>query len=207
MRLLARILAFGMMGVLLSLPVLGADEKDKKSDAKKDEPAKKTDVKKDDAKKDEAKKEDSKKESDKGKDAPPTEKLYKLTTVRGKVVWLDEAKKKLKIQVQVTNDQNVEYEWQAIDDVKVRSVQPPMQFDEKGRARPATRKELKELRGSDPKLPGYLADFSDLKTEQIVDVTLVTKKRPPRALPKKGALGEEYTPKMSLILIVAKPNS
>jgi hypothetical protein len=194
------------MGALLSLPVLGADEKDKKSDAKKDEPAKKTDVKKDEAKKDETKKDDSKKESDKGKDAPPAEKLFKLATIRGKVIWLDEAKKKLKIRVQVTNDQNVEYEWEAIDDLKVRSVQPPMQFDEKGRARPPTRKELKELRGSDPKLPGYQADFSDLKMEQIVDVSLVTKKRPPARPPKKGALGEEYTPKMSLILIVAKPN-
>jgi hypothetical protein len=209
MRLLSRILAFVLISSLLSLPMLGADDKDKKSDAKKEDPAKKTDVKKDDAKKDDpakksdAKKDEAKKESEKGKDAPPAEKLFFYGKVSGKIVWLDEAKKKLKVQVQ----QNVEFEWQAIDDVKVRSLIAPMQFDEKGRARPATRKELKELRGSDPKLKGYQADFSDLKRDQIVEVTLVTKKRPPRTLPKKGALGEEYTPKMSLILIVAKPNS
>jgi hypothetical protein len=209
MRWLSRILAFVMTGLLLSLPVLGADDKDKKSDAKKEEPAKKTDVKKDeakkdDAKKDDAKKEDSKKESDKGKEAP-AEKLYKLTTVRGKIVWRDESKKKLKIQIPVDNDKNVEYEWQAIDEVKVRSMYAPMQFDEKGRARKPTPKELKELRGTD-KLPGYQADFSDLKDQQVVDVTLVTKKKPPRTPPKKGTLGEEYTPKMSLIIIVSPLN-
>jgi hypothetical protein len=210
MRSIARILAFVLMGVLLSLPVLGADDKDKKPDAKKEEPAKKTDVKKDDAKKDEtakktdSKKDDSKKESDKGKDAPPAEKLFKYGTARGKIVWIDESKKKLKIQVQVGNEK-VDSELQSIDDVKVRSVYPPMQFDEKGRARKPTAKELKELRGTD-KLPGYQAEFSDLKMEQIVDVTLVTKKRPPRTLPKKGTLGEEYTPKMSVIIILSPLN-
>ncbi len=209
MRFLACILAFGMMGVLLSLPVLGADEKDKKSDAKKDEPAKKTDVKKDEAKKDDAKKEDakkddSKKESDKGKDAPPAEKLFKYGTVRGKVVWLDEAKKKLKVQLGSGN-QTRDVELQSLDEVKVRSLQPKQQFDDKGRARRPTKQELKDMKGTD-KLPGYQADFADLKTEQIVEVELVTKKRPPRVLPKKGTLGDEYMPKMRVIIIVSPLN-
>jgi hypothetical protein len=197
MRSISRILAFVLMGILLSLPALGADDKDKKADTKKQDTAKK-----DDAKKDDAKKSDAKKDSEKEKDTPPAEKMVKVGTVRGKIVWLDEAKKKLKLEVPAGN-QKVEYEWQAMDDVKVRSANPPVQFDEKGRVKKLTAKEKKELKGND-KLPGYPAEFSDLKREQIVDVSLVSKKPPARA--KKGTLGAEYTPKMSFIMILTQPS-
>ncbi len=60
MRALPRLVAFASIGFLLSLPVLGADDKDKKTDPPKND-AKKADVKKDEpAKKDADKKDDKK---------------------------------------------------------------------------------------------------------------------------------------------------
>lgn len=52
MRAMSRIVAFVALGLLVGLPALGADEKDKKDDAKKADAAKKAEVKKDEAKKD-----------------------------------------------------------------------------------------------------------------------------------------------------------
>jgi len=70
-----------------------------------------------------------------------------------------------------------------IDDVKVRAAQPPEQFDDKGKVKRLTSKELKELKGSDPKLPGYNAEFSDLHEGQYVLLTLVQKKGSTSRLP------------------------
>ena len=99
-------------------------------------------------------------------------------------------------------------EWQATDDVKVRAANPPAQFDDKGRVKRYTAKELKELKGND-KLPGYPAEFSDLRQDQIVQVTLVKKKDAPRTPIKKGKdvdpeLLADSLPHMSMIVIVAE---
>src|SRR5579875_2122970 len=69
-----------------------------------------------------------------------------------------------------------EVELTATDDVKVRTKYPPPKFDDKGRPKPYTRKELQELKGND-KLPGFPAEFSDLKAGQIVEVTLLQDKK------------------------------
>lgn len=69
-----------------------------------------------------------------------------------------------------------EVELQADDDIKVRLKNAPVQFDDKGKPKQLTADELKELKGPDPSLPGYQADFSDLKTGQLVRVSLARKK-------------------------------
>ena len=68
------------------------------------------------------------------------------------------------------------------DDVKIRQANPPEAFDDKGRPKKYTVKELKELKGDDLKTPGYPADFSDLINQSIVNVTLMQK-------PQKSARG------------------
>jgi hypothetical protein len=106
-----------------------------------------------------------------------------------------------------------DYELTAIDDVVVRLSKPPEQFDEKGKVKRLTRKELKELKG-DPKLPGYKAEFGDVQQDQMVQVNLVKKKDAPRPRPKKKKKGEDadepdpladHMPKVSMILILQQP--
>jgi len=67
-------------------------------------------------------------------------------------------------------------EIQVADEVVVRVKNAPRQFDEKGKPINPTAAQLKELKG-DPKLPGYNADFSDLKNGQIVTIYLGRRKR------------------------------
>jgi hypothetical protein len=54
------------------------------------------------------------------------------------------------------------------DEVKVRSARPGPAFDDKGNIKHYTREELKELKGSDPRLPGFHAALSDLQAGQVV---------------------------------------
>jgi len=77
-------------------------------------------------------------------------------------------------------------EYHAIDDVKVRTRTLPTEFDEKGRPRRYTSKELKELRGPDPKLPGYQTEFDSLKNDQYVQLTLVKQKSSKASASKKS---------------------
>ena len=55
---------------------------------------------------------------------------------------------------------------QASEDVVVRMARPKDDFDEKGKPKKYTKKELAELRGTDKKLPGYKAEFGDISTDQ-----------------------------------------
>jgi hypothetical protein len=64
----------------------------------------------------------------------------------------------------------------ADDDVKVRSLKVPPQFDDKGKPRKPTAEELKALKGPDRKLPGYTLDYADLKPGQIVRLSLSRRK-------------------------------
>jgi hypothetical protein len=101
-----------------------------------------------------------------------------------------------------------EVEVQTTDEVKVRLLHPPVAFDDKGKIKKYTAKELKELKGNDPKLPGYNGEFSDLQTGQIVKLTLVRKKGDPAPKPtgKKGKdaeleLVKDELPPISVILV------
>jgi hypothetical protein len=100
------------------------------------------------------------------------EKLITVGELAGKITHIDAMEKSL--QVQVNNRQNMKV--MTVDEVKVRTKNPPVAYDDKGNKKKYTQKELQELRGSDKKLPGYTAGFEDLKTNQYVQVTLVRKK-------------------------------
>lgn len=111
----------------------------------------------------------------------------------------------------------------ALDDVVVRLAQPRQDFDEKGKVRKYTRAELKELKGPDPKVPGYKAEFGDVAADQVVQVSLVKKKttgpapRPGAVKPKaKGKNKEDDAnaaadlladnlPQISMIVILGEP--
>lgn len=112
-------------------------------------------------------------------------------------------------------------ELSATDDVIVRTAQPRQEFDEKGKIKRLTKAELKELKGSDPKLPGYKAEFGDVQTDQIVQVSLVMKKptgpaaKPKMTRPKGKAkdadneavldLINDNQPQISMIIILMDP--
>jgi hypothetical protein len=104
-------------------------------------------------------------------------------------------------------------ELQTTDDVKVRLSNPPAQFDDKGKIKKYTPKELAALKGPDPKLPGYNGEFSDLQQDQIVAVTLVKKKEAPRpAARPKGKDSDvelmlENLPQVSMIVVMYDPNA
>jgi len=102
----------------------------------------------------------------------------------------------------------------ARDDVVVRRMQPGDTFDDKGRIKKPTAKDLKDLKGPG-NLPGYKAEYGDLKTDQVVQVTLVTRKSAMKAkapAKKKGKDDELTNPdllgdnsaQISLILILAE---
>jgi hypothetical protein len=269
MRAVSRTVAFVVMGFLLTLSVVAADEKDKKADppkddakkadVKKDEPAKKDDPAKKDAKKDEpAKKDEDKKAAmsklppRKGKlkqhetdpEAAYKKMLMKSPKVTATVMAVVEDKKALRLKItvpyvkinagalnnyynaqisgniqQMVQAQNQIYqlattdkevEWTASDDFKARRAHPPAQFDDKGRPKRYTRKELQELKGND-KLPGFAAEFSDIKTGQIVTVTLLAKKAAPRPIRRgkdaEAEVNPDDLPKMSFIFIEAEPKN
>src|SRR5215470_4755 len=112
-------------------------------------------------------------DKDKDKDAP-AEKMIKTGVLVGKVAMVYEDKRKIRLSLQtvrITGPRSISYGWQdvelqAIDDVVVRTARPREQVDDKGKVKRLTRAELKELKGPDPKLPGYKAEFGDLQTEQ-----------------------------------------
>jgi hypothetical protein len=105
-----------------------------------------------------------------------------------------------------------ELELETTEDVKVRMAKPPDQFDDKGKPKKYTAKELKALKGPDPKLPGYQGEFSDLRKGQDVTVNLVKKKDAPKAPTKPKAGKDEdvdllanHLPQASMVMILREP--
>lgn len=102
---------------------------------------------------------------------------------------------------------------QTTDEVVVRSENPPEQFDDKGKLKKYTKKELDELRGDNKKLPGYKAEFSDLQTDFIVKIQLVKKKDAPKPMPKPKDKDADLNvladnePLASMIVILLNPNA
>lgn len=99
---------------------------------------------------------------------------------------------------------------ETLEEVKVRVANPPPTFDEKGNLVRPTAEKLKELKGPDPRLPGYSAEFTDVRVDQIVQVTLVKRRDAMRGRPvPRGKdvdvelLMKENAPKVSMIVVVA----
>jgi hypothetical protein len=100
-------------------------------------------------------------------------------------------------------------EVQAADDIKVRLMNPPVEFNDKGKPKKYTQKELSRLRGPDRSLPGYTADFENLKPGQTVKVYLVKKKDPPRSPGKKAKDKDDEDasdkrPQARMVVVVAE---
>jgi hypothetical protein len=77
---------------------------------------------------------------------------------------------------------------------KVRSIDPPTEYDEKGNIKKLTAEELKKLKGDDPaekKMVGYKSDFSELQTGDIVQIALSVKKNTPAKSDKSGKDGDK----------------
>jgi hypothetical protein len=61
------------------------------------------------------------------------------------------------------------------DTGKVRTIEPPAEFDDKGNIKKPTAEELKKAKGDDPaeqKLAGYKSDISEVKVGDLVEVAL-----------------------------------
>ena len=85
-------------------------------------------------------------------------------------------------------------ELQVGDEMKVRLSDPPVAFDEKGKPKKYTAKELRELKG-DSKLPGFPADMSNLANDQLLQVQLV--------VPKKKTVSKEKDDKTAENKLIA----
>jgi hypothetical protein len=103
----------------------------------------------------------------------------------------------------------------ASENCKVRIMYPPVVYDDGGKLKKYTKKELAELKGTS-KLPGYQSDFDNLKVGQFVEVYLAKqhgspkdkwagpngkKKKdedPPEPMP-------EMRPEVVMIVIVGEP--
>lgn len=116
--------------------------------------------------------------------------------------------------------QTQDVELKVVEDAVVRLAHPRPELDDKGRPKKMSRAQLKELKGPDPKQPGYKAEFGDVATEQMIQVTLVRKKpapgSPAKAVPKKakGKDGDgearldllaDSLPQISKIMILIDP--
>jgi hypothetical protein len=70
------------------------------------------------------------------------------------------------------------FEFDVDDDVAIRRQQPLPAYDDKGQPRKYTTVELNALKGSDASIPGYPADFADLKPGRTVTLHLVQRNDP-----------------------------
>ncbi|HLN30870.1 MAG TPA: hypothetical protein VK395_24230 [Gemmataceae bacterium] len=92
-------------------------------------------------------------------------------------------------------------EIEAPDDMKVRTRILPVDYDDKGKVRRLTEKEKKELRGPDPSLPGYTADFDSLKPDQMVEIYLAKSDSSSNPKPKDKK-GTSDQPRLKALMIV-----
>jgi len=76
----------------------------------------------------------------------------------------------------VPDKKTVEFQHQ--EDVKVRTMILPEQFDDKGNLKEYTRAEKQALKGKDKKLPGYESSVEKLEAGQKLRVVLRTVKKP-----------------------------
>jgi hypothetical protein len=102
-------------------------------------------------------------------------------------------------------------EFDCLDEVKVRLSNPPARFNEKGDIVKPTKQELEELKGPDKSLPGYTGEFGDMRTDQVVQLSLVVRKDLPPELKNKKPnewTAEEQAmlkPQVSLIYVIEAP--
>ncbi len=95
------------------------------------------------------------------------------------------------------------------EDLVVRMKDPPPKFDDKGKPARYSAKELAELKG-ESKLPGYKAEWADLRTNQLLQVVLVQKRNlpKPKINPRTREIDPDvlaaYNPLISQIIILGE---
>jgi hypothetical protein len=101
--------------------------------------------------------------------------------------------------------ENVNVDFIPAADMKVR-IKYPVEYDDKGKPKRLTSKELAERKGPDKKLPGYNADASDIKQDMIITV-YIEKKKPTKTKTKEkdDKTLTDTKPEAKMILIVADP--
>jgi hypothetical protein len=99
----------------------------------------------------------------------------------------------------------VNLELQAADDIKVRHTLPPVAFDDKGKPKRYTQKELNELKGPDKRLPGYTASFEGLRPGQDVHVYLARKKDSGKSSKDPEKDPKSNRPLVTIIVILREP--
>jgi hypothetical protein len=153
-------------------------------------------------------------EKDKDKAKPESkESLAKLQQVAGTLVNPGSEKGNIVLSVAFTepyrSGNRIHYrqahknvDFAPADDMFVRRTNPPVAYDDKGKPRKQTPKELKELKG-DGNLPGYQAELSDLKKDQAVVLYLQAAKKPAKK-DDADAL-KDSKPRVRMIMIVREP--
>jgi hypothetical protein len=95
-----------------------------------------------------------------------------------------------------------DFDLQSTPEVAVRYLEPPAQYDDKGNLKKYTAAKLKEMKGKNPDLPGYAADFDKLAPGQTVRVSLA-KPKADKDKPKDKDAPDDKKPLVSMVVIVA----
>jgi hypothetical protein len=103
-------------------------------------------------------------------------------------------------------DQSKDVELEVADNLKVRTLLEPVEYDDKGKPRRLTAKERADLKGADPKLPGYEADFDSLKVDQTVTVYVPQKKASGKSKVKDLVFDSKEKLKAVMIVINKEPS-
>jgi hypothetical protein len=165
----------------------------------------------------------------KGKNQAYTARLRKLAQKRAQIARITDPGKRLRrlqrlaqLEAKFARGQakaskvttaRKDFNLQAIEEVKVRLMQLPVEYDDKGHVKKYTAKEKKELRGKDLTLPGYTGSWDQVSAGQTVKVYLLPKKKKPAADKGKGEdkevfdLLEENRPLVKMIVILAEPEA
>lgn len=183
----AKLRWFVAVGMILALPLVAQDKgDDKKTDAK-----------------DKVEKKAAPPSDDKKKSAPPAINKYQsIGKISGKLLKVDTEEMTVELEVVVPTKRSAKIDKQThsiADDYKVRMLNLPERLDDKGKAIPYGDVEKTKLRGDNPKLPGYTSQLSALKSGQVIEIELSTKK-PQQGAPKKK-IEEPETPVITMIII------
>jgi DNA-binding protein H-NS len=81
-------------------------------------------------------------------------------------------------------------ELRATDDMKIRTLLPPPEYDDNGALKKYTAKELRKLKGPG-NLPGYPGDWESLRANAVVKIYLAKKQEVPKKEPAKKEKGED----------------
>jgi hypothetical protein len=110
-------------------------------------------------------------------------------------------------QLDVYKKAHKDIKLEAADNIKVRVKYLPVEYDEKGKVKKYTPKELADLKGPDKKLPGYTADLDNLGKGQLVEV-YIPKPKKDTTRAKERDKDKDLPPerlKAVMIVILAEP--